>query len=260
MSKTVFKSISKAGIVGLSLAVLMPNTAFADKTDTIIQSGLERQRAAAKSQKRIDTISEEIDKVISKYQQEKKSVESLKAYNDQLRKTLNAQEVAKLKFQRSIEEASLIERQITPLMTRMISGIEKFISVDMPFKVEERRDRVERIKSYLTNANISAAERFRKVLEAYSIENGYGRSIDVYIDTLSIDNADLTVNILQVGRAAMYYQTTDGAQSGYYDKSSNTWQKLDSSHNDGISNAIKVAQKKVSPDLMLLPLTAPEGI
>lgn len=260
MSKTVFKSISKVGVVGLSIAMLLPNIAFADKTDTIIQIGLERQRAAAKSQARIDKISDEVDTIISKYQRESKSVESLKTYNNQLRKTLAAQEEAKVKFVQSIENASLIERQITPLMTRMIAGLEKFIAVDMPFKLEERNDRVNRIKSYLTNANISAAERFRKVLEAYSIENDYGRRIDVSTNTLKIDNADLTVSILQVGRAAMYYQTTDGQQSGYFDKASKSWQKLDSAHNEGISQAINIALKKVSPDLMLLPFTAPEGI
>jgi len=109
-------------------------------------------------------------------------VEGLKVYNDRLRRTLAAQDEAKGKLEQSIEDASLIERQIVPLMLRMISGLEQFIQVDIPFKLEERNERVQRIKGYLNNANISAAERFRNVLQAYSIENSYGQSIDVYTD------------------------------------------------------------------------------
>ena len=128
------------------------------------------------------------------------------------------------------------------------------------FKLDERNARIERIRSYLTNANITAAERFRQVLAAYSTETAYGQSIDVYTEELSLSEGSLTVNILQVGRAGLYYQTLDGTNSGYWDKNAKSWVALDSSHNEGITSAIRIAQGKESKDLMRLPIAAPEAI
>jgi hypothetical protein len=246
-------------VVSVGAMVFQPGVARADLTDDLVSSGLQRTNDAVASQQAVDDLQEATDKIDTQYQTQEKAVESLLVYNDRLRRTLEAQQVAMAEFERSIEDASLIERQIVPLMLRMISGLERFIGSDAPFKIQERRDRVERIKGYLTNANISAAERFRQVLGAYSIENGYGNSIDVYNDTLDLAGESLSVNIFQVGRSGLYYQTLDGGQSGYWDKSSDTWTELDSSHNAGISHAIRIAQGKVSPGLMMLPIAAPEA-
>jgi hypothetical protein len=262
MGTVVLKSVINRSVVGLALALAaaMPITAQADKTDDILNSGLSRQRAGAESQKRIDAISEQTEKTVAQYQQQRKNVEVLKKFNDRMRRTLDAQVVAMQKLERSIEDASQIERQIVPLMLSMIDGLERFIDADIPFKLQERRERVQRIKSYLTNANISAAERFRQVLEAYSTESSYGNSIDVFTEELELPGGKLAVNVLQVGRSGLYYLTTDGQQAGYWDMNDKQWKQLDSSHNAGIADAIRMTQGKEVKDLMVLPTRAPEAI
>ncbi len=257
MSTSVLKAKLKAGAIGFALATVLPMSAIA-QTDGIVSSGKTRVQGAAASQKRIDKISEDTENVISKYHQQRKSVEVLKKFNDRLRRTLEAQQVAMTKLERSIEDASLIERQIVPLMLRMISGLDQFIEADIPFKLAERRARVERIRGYLTNANIAAAERFRQVLDAYSTESNYGKTVDVYKDELDIAGQQRTVQVLQVGRAGLYYQTIDGSESGYWDKADRQWKPLDASHNEGISQAIRISQGKESKGLMTLPIIAPE--
>lgn len=258
MVKAVFSPTLRACALTLSLIALLPTTVLADVTDDIINSNLNRSKAGAASQLRIDNLSDDTDKTISQYQQQAKIVESLKLYNDRLRRTVEAQERAKSELTQSIEEASLIERQIVPLMLRMISGLEIFVDADIPFKLDERKDRLDRIKGYLTNANITAAERFRQVLGAYEVENAYGTSLAVYPETLNLPAGELTVNILQVGRAGLYYQTFDGLESGYWNKSNGSWDELDSSHNPGITKAIRIVEGKETTDLMELPIIAPE--
>jgi len=261
MSTVVLKAAKKYAVsLGISVFALAPFSALADKTDDIVNSGTSRTKSNASSQKRIDDISEKTEKVIAKYHQQRKNVEVLKKFNDRMRRTLVAQERAMEKLEQSIEDASLIERQIVPLMLRMIDGLEKFIAADIPFKLNERNARLARIKGYLNNANISAAERFRQVLEAYSIENSYGQSIDVFIEELELSGNTKTVNILQIGRAGLYYQTTDGLESGFWDKTAKQWSSLDSSHNAGIAKAIRITQGKAVNDLMTLPVAAPEAI
>ncbi len=260
MGTSVLKSVVKKSVVGAAFIALLPSAAYADRTDDIINSNSQRLQAGAASQKRIDDVSEKTEKIVSQYHQQRKNVEVLKKFNERLRRTLAAQQVAMQKLERSIEDASLIERQIVPLMLSMIDGLEKFIAADIPFKLDERRARLERIKGYLTNANISAAERFRQVLDAYSIENAYGQSIDVFVEELQLDGIAKTVNILQIGRSGLYYQTTDGINSGYWDKTTKQWQDLDASHNAGITQAIRITQGKEVNDLMTLPVAAPEAI
>ena len=255
---SVAQRVAAKGMMVLAISVAVPGNAFADKTDDIVNSGMSRQKAGAASQKRIDDLAEATDKIVSSYHQQRKVVEGLKVYNDRLRRTLTAQEKAMATLETSIENASLIERQIVPLMLRMIEGLDKFIAADIPFKIDEREARVARIRGYLNNANVSAAERFRQVLEAYSIENGYGATIAVYTDTLALGQGELTVNLLQVGRSGLYYQTLDGAQAGYWDKNDKTWKDLDSSFNEGITQAIRITQGKESKGLMTLPMAAPE--
>lgn len=258
MAKAVQTSVIKKSLICLALLAIVPGSAWADKTDDIVNRNLSRMKSGAASQKKIDDIADRTDKVISKYNQESKVVEGLKIYNDRMRRTLTAQEKAMAKLEQSIEDASLIERQIVPLMMRMIEGLDKFVAADIPFKKKERVARIERIRGYLTNANISAAERFRQVLEAYSTENAYGATIDVYPDTLPVAGGDLTVNVLQIGRSGLYYQTFDGDVSGYWDQAGREWKELDSSHNEGIAQAIRIALKKESPGLMTLPIAAPK--
>ncbi|MBT5031658.1 MAG: DUF3450 domain-containing protein [Proteobacteria bacterium] len=254
------QQVLRVCVLGTGVAILAPSSVWADVTDDIISQGLQRTIDAQASQIRVDDIADATDKIITQYHTQRKAVESLTKYNDRLRRTLEAQEVAMNSLERSIEDASLIERQIVPLMLRMIAGLERFIGSDSPFKLQERQERVERITGYLTNANISAAERFRQVLNAYSIENAYGNSIDVYSDTLDLSGDPLAVNILQVGRSGLYYQTLDGGQSGYWDRNAGAWAALDSSFNAGITHAIRITQGKESTGLMLLPIDAPEAL
>ena len=260
MSTSVLKSMVKASVVGLSLLALIPNVAMADKVDDLITKGKSRLKSGEASQKRIDDLADKTDNALAEAQKETKNAETLNAFNAKLRRTAVAQRNAMKQLEQSIEDASLIERQIVPLMERMIAGLDQFIDVDLPFKLEERKARIVRIKGYLTNANITAAERFRQVLAAYTTESAYGQSIDVYTDELDLSSGVLTVNVLQVGRTGLYYQTLDGSLSGYWDKKSNQWIDLDSSHNEGITHAIRIAQGKESKDLMRLPIAAPEAI
>jgi hypothetical protein len=260
MGTAVLKSVVRKSLLGAALLALTPTAAYADRTDDIISSNTKRLKAGEASQNRINDTSESTEKIVSKYHQQRKNVEVLKKFNERLRRTLLAQQRAMTTLERSIEDASLIERQIVPLMLSMIEGLEKFIAADVPFKLAERRARLARIKGYLTNANISAAERFRQVLDAYSIENAYGQSIDAFIEELELDGVAKTVDILQIGRSSLYYQTIDGTQSGYWDKVAKQWQQLGTEHNAGITKAIRITRGKEVNDLMTLPVAAPEAI
>jgi len=237
---------------------------YAATTDQIVNAEEKRINDGQRSQQRIDKVADKAEILITQFRNESKIVDGLKIYNQQLERQLNNQQTAIQSLEHSIQEVSVIERQIVPLMVKMIDALDVFINADIPFSLVERRDRVEGLKTYLHDANVSAAERFRKILEAYEIENAYGRSIETYSDQLTIDNQTLSVDVLRIGRVGLYYQSRDAQQSSAWDKHANSWVALDSQHNRNIRQAIRIAAKQLAPDLLTLPVASPitskEGI
>ena len=97
-----------------------------------------------------------------------------------------------------------MQRQIPPLAQKMLDTLETFVTLDTPFRKEERRARIDLVRSSLAKPKVTASEQVRQVLEAYNIEAEYGRKIDTYEDKL----ADGTVvNILVIGTVSYTHLT-----------------------------------------------------
>ena len=112
----------------------------------------------------------------------------------------------------------------------------------------------------MDRSDITIAEKFRQVLEAYKIENEYGRKIDSYKGVATVGGSDREVNFLRIGRIGLMYQTTDGEQSGAWDQDQRKWVELDSGDYRGaIQKGLRIARKQASIDIMKLPIPAPEA-
>ena len=217
------------------LLTVLPGVVFAeDKVDTIVDTGVQRNENAKQTQQKIDSISDQTEK-------------------------LNNQMAQMNDIKNSIDEVSVIQRQITPLMMRMVEGLEKFVNLDVPFLLKERHDRVERLKETIARSDVTAAEKFRSVLEAFQIENEYGRTIEAYKGTLDIDGKARQVDFLKVGRVALLYQSVNGQENGVWDQDSRQWIKLKAEeYKNNIAEGLKIARKQIAPDLLLLPVSAAE--
>ena len=149
---------------------------------------------------------------------------------------------------------------MTPLVIRMIDGLEQFVELDVPFHIDERRQRVAFLRGNLDRSDVSVAEKFRQVLEAYKIENEYGRKIDAYKGSVDIGGTERDVNFFRVGRVALLYQTTDTQVSGAWDQASRSWVELDNGeYRNAIMKGLRVARKEASIDVLNLPIAAPEA-
>ncbi len=194
------------------------------------------------------------------FARELKLVEGLKVYNDQLAKQLQAQQRAKAEISRSIVQSRDLEPQVVPLMTKMLGALEQFIRSDLPFKLDERLTSIADLKALMVNSEASTSDRFRNIMDIYTIETEYGNTYEAYPSTVDIAGVETPVDMLRVGRLGLYYQTKDKKNSGMWDRASKSWVELDDSHNRSIRTAIKVAAKTIAPELMSLPISAPEGV
>jgi hypothetical protein len=151
-------------------------------------------------------------------------------------------------------------KNIVPLLLRMIEVLEEFVSIDAPFLQKERLARIDLIKGMMDRPDVSLPDKYRRIMEAYQIEMEYGRTIDTTTETITIDNTPVTVEVLRIGRLAIFYQTLDAKKSGFWNKQEKQWNPLTDDYNRSIAQGIQIAKKQAPPDLIKLPITAPETI
>ena len=256
--------IGIASFAGCMASAFLFSTAYAQSNadiDTLINVANSKLKVAQQSQQTVDKLSEERRALFNQYKAVLKEVEGLKIYNKQLSKQILNQRAEMERINRTIEGVTVTQRQIVPLMLRMIEGLKQFVALDIPFLKDERENRISRLEELMDKSDVSVAEKFRNVINAYQIENDYGNTIETYSDTRAINDRDLQVTVLRVGRISMVYQTPDGKYFGYYDKDQQGWVDLDgSSDRSYIDNAIKVANKQIAPDLIILPVEGPEAV
>ena len=242
-----------------SFSLLSGGAAVSDELDDIHQINQQRTKAAIESQRRVDKLDEERNELLDQYKAVNKVIEGLKVYNRQLEKRITNQEANMADLDASIAQATEMKRQVTPLMVRMLEGLEEFVALDVPFHKQEREDRIEFIKDALDNPEVSDSEKFRQVLDGYQIEGEYGRKIDSYTDTVDIDGTDVNVNVLRIGRIALVAQTKDEATTLAWDNDAREWVKLPNSYRNAVRAGIRIARNQATIDMMMMPVPAPES-
>jgi hypothetical protein len=226
--------------------------------DQIVAAEERRIQQAQESQDVIDGIVEETRSVTEEYRSVMKEVDGLIVYNTLLQRQIDDQNEELANLAESIDSVTVIERQILPLLTRMIDGLDRFVAADVPFLINERTERVDSLTELLNRADVTAAEKFRVVMEAWQIENDYGRTIFSYTGELEIDGLNREVAFLQIGRVSLIYQTPDGENQGVWDQANRGWVALGTDYRNSITAALRLARGQSAPALLLLPVPAPE--
>lgn len=245
-------------LIGSLGVILAAEFAVGQGVDRLIEAEALRIQQAQASQDQIDDIVSGTRTLAEEYRAVLKEVEGLEVYNTLLDRQIEDQETELSNLRTSIDEVQVIERQILPLLTRMVDGLGRFVELDVPFLLEERLERVERNRSLLEQANVTAAEKFRVVMEAWQIENDYARTISTYTDEVEIDGVAREVDVLQIGRVALLYQTPDGALSGAWDQRIGQWVPVGNEYRNTIRQGISLALNQLAPTLLLLPMSPPE--
>ncbi len=249
----------RLSMLALALAAGFVGTASAATLADIYQVAERINQQAKTSQAKIDALTEETRLLLNEYKTVLKQVEGLRVYNRQLEKQIAAQRQEMEQLAESIDEVTVIERQITPLMLRMIEGLEQFVTLDLPFLLDERFGRIERLRDIMDRADVAASEKFSQVLRAFQIENEYGRTMEAYSDTIEVGGVDRKVDVLKVGRISLVYQTPDGEETGMWNQATNAWEQLDDEYTTPVRNGIRMARKQLSVDMLTLPIAAPEA-
>lgn len=238
--------------------IAISGSVFAQSVDQILQADQRRLNLAQQSQERINDVVEGTRSLEDQYRAINKEIDGLKVYNRLMRAQVEGQTATLEDIGLSMDQVDVINRQIFPLMTRMIDALDQSIKVDVPFLMDERTDRVNNLKDIMSRSDVSVAEKFRKVMEAYQIENDYGSTIEDYKQSLTIEGATRAFNMLRIGRVGLYFQSDDTKITGRWDKETKDWVPDNSARNE-VRKGLRVARQLVAPELINVPVSAAEG-
>ena len=246
-------------LVSAGAVALVAAPAGAQTLDSAVAAQGEADKAAATSQKRINEIRDRLQDASSRYAAAQADADSLEKYNAQLEKQVTAQRDEMASIEKQLLDIETTNREVQPLMQRMVDALERFIALDVPFLLEERTQRVKSLQEMMTRADVTISEKYRRIMEAYQIELENGRTLDSYDGVLTKDGVERTVSFVRLGRISLMYQSLDGAETGYWDAASKQW-VVDNSYAAAVAEARRVATKDGAPDLLTTPVPAPQEV
>ena len=238
--------------------MMISGSVFAQTVDDVLRADQRRLNLAQQSQERINNIVEGTRSLEDQYRAINKEIDGLKVYNRLMRAQVEGQQATLEDISLSMDRVDVINRQIFPLMERMIDGLEQSIELDIPFLMTERRNRIADLKSIMERSDVSVAEKFRKVMEAYQIENDYGNSSEFYQESLTIDGEMRSFNMLRIGRIGLYFQSDDTAVTGRWNNQSKQFERDDSARNE-VRKGLRMARQLIAPELIVIPVEASEA-
>jgi len=255
-----YRTMRTIGLVLTTALPLMLALPVQAKTlDELTSAQTAVDKAAAESQDRINKIRDDTLDAASKYARALGEAESMEKYNSQLGKQVSDQEKEISSIEKQLLEIETTNREVQPLMQKMVDTLEKFVSLDVPFLLEERTNRVKSLQNLMTRSDVAISEKYRRIIEAYQIELEYGRTLETYEGTMDDGGVVRTVNFVRLGRVALMYQTLDGAETGYWNAQEKKW-VVDNDYAHAVSEARRVANKSGPPDLLKVPVPAPQEV
>lgn len=245
---------------GTLSALLLIGLAVVARADVGAVTALQTEalRAEADAQRHIDRLHDETRQLATDTLTVERELEQTRAYRRQLEKMIGAQEQQLTALQDQLQRLDSAEITLLPMLAEMVGTLRRFIDLDLPFQLDERRGRVAVLAELLDDPQAGLAEKYRRVMSAYQEEAKYGTSLATYRDRLSLDGQERDVEVLRVGRIALIYRTPDGQSYAAWDAATRQWQTLPAEHYAALREAYRVADKQRAPQLLRLPLPAPQ--
>ncbi|WCE28853.1 DUF3450 domain-containing protein [Vibrio sp. SCSIO 43137] len=242
-----------------TLIALSGNVSASD-VDSALAVKSTTNAASASSQKRIDKSAEKSLQIQAELEQLQQEVDNLRVYQDHLNGLVNSQQQEVTSLETQIEEIKSTRQGIVPLMYQMIASLKSNLAGDIPLKTEQRTARIAKLEAMMKRADVSDAEKYRRILEAYQIELDYGTKLGLYQGQISAQGKTLEADILHLGRISLVARSLNGLHYWSWDANNRQWNTLDTSLKGNLDKAYSIAAKQAAPALVTLPLSLiPEG-
>ena len=249
LKSSIAKRLMLASVGGLLMAA--PASAQLESALTTAKSST---AASAASQQRVERLDDEADNSVREYRAVLQQTDNIALFVAQQDIFLQSQKAEIASLNRQLGTVEQIKQGMSPMMLKMAAEIEDSIEADMPFNLAERRARVQRMKDTLADPDVSPAEQYRQVLNAFKIEVSYGQGIDSYEGAHPTRPGNV-VNFLRYGRVALVYMTKDESEIARYNLDTKSWDVLSGADGLSVRQAIRIARGEAAPGIVYAPVT-----
>ena len=248
LKSSIAKRLMLAGVAAGMLAA--PAHA---QLDTALSVAKSSTAAAAASQQRVEQLDDQADNAIREFRavlQQKDNIELFVAQQEIFKSNQESQ-ISSLN--RQLASVESVKQGMSPMMLKMAIALEDSIKSDLPFNINERLARVNNVKSVLGNPDVSPAEQYRLVLNAYKIEVTYGLGVDSY-EGAHPTRAGNVVNFIRFGRTSLVYVTKDESEIARYNLESGGWDVLSDADAIQMRQATRISKGEAAPGLIYAPV------
>lgn len=249
LKSTIAKRLMLASAAGLLFAA--PAQA---QLESALSTAKASTAASAASQRAVEEADDAADQASREYRavlQQKDNIALFVAQQDIYLQSQTS-EIQSLRNQLGTVEQ--IKQGMSPMMLKMAVKLEDAINSDLPFNMAERKARMEDVKTVLADPDVSPAEQYRRVLNAYKIEVSYGQGIDSY-EGVHPTRPGNVVNFIRFGRTSLVYVTKDETEVAKYNLETKSWDVLAGADALALRQAIRIAKGEAAPAIVYAPVT-----
>ena len=221
----------------------------------MIDTGEQATRRAEQTQVRINQLDDERSEMVAEFRTLLQRKQAAELYARQQEKVVESQRRELESLTDQLGRVDEITAQTVPMLQDMIADLNTFVSADLPFKLEERRARIETLETAMASADVPIVEQYRLIIEAYKTEMEYGRTVQTWPETIEIDGNDVTVDMFLYGRVALVYMSPDRRYAARYDRATQSWVPVENRFKEDVSKAIRIAKGTTTPGVLYAPAT-----
>ncbi len=244
--------MSRFAIAALVLCLTAP--AFAQTAEDLSGKVDETIATEATTQGLKNTWATEKSSLEDRYRAAKANVEWLSERIEVEKQRASALDDAVRELERRQTESARLQAVIQDSMVAVLHRLERTVAGDLPFLATERDQRLVALRAELAKPEVESGEKLRRLLEGLLVEAQYGGTVEVTQERIAIEGTEKVVDMLRLGRLAMFWRTPDGAQIGTWDPVTATYVLLPGKHSRTVQKAMEMATRIRPVQLLSLPL------
>lgn len=203
-------------------------------------------------QKMAETWSAEEKKLLVKIERLTARRDRLQVQSEQLGQALKVEDQRVAQQRHRLAETKKLRDGLQVWLQEIVRQHSDEAEQSLPFLVVEREKRQADLETVLVDPYTPLYEKFRRVFEVFLVETEFGYSSEVYRDDIQLGENKLQVDLLRIGRTALFFRTPDGSKSGFYDPLTQQFRSF--SESIDLSRAIALVRREAAAEMVSLPV------
>jgi hypothetical protein len=199
----------------------------------------------------------EINRLSNEISMVKKELINLDEKIKKDKNTIERNEKQLIALKNNVNDSQYFAALYLPILDETINQLENRIINGIPFKLNNRLDRLNSVRKLISDSQKSIVKKFVKVWDYVVSEIEYSMTNEVYTDVIELNNGSKVVNILRIGNYGMYYKTNDMNEYGIlmYDNEKYYWKtNLTTNEINGIEAAFNIVNRVRASSIINLPI------